>query len=47
MTATVFVDTNVFIYAMDSADAAKQLAAQAWRTALWESGQGRISFQVL
>ena len=47
MTAKVFVDTNVFIYAVDQADLKKQLAAQAWRVWLWETNRGRISFQVL
>ncbi len=43
----VFVDTNVFIYAVDTADPVKQRAAQAWKAALWESRSGRTSFQVL
>lgn len=47
MTATIFVDTNVFLYALDLADPKKQSAALAWRTELWKTGQGRISFQVL
>jgi len=47
MTAPVFVDTNVFIYAVDLADPKKQQAAQSWLADLWKSGNGRISFQVL
>ena len=47
MTANVFVDTNVFIYAADQADLNKQSAAQAWRAWLWQTNRGRISFQVL
>jgi predicted nucleic acid-binding protein len=47
MTGPVFVDTNVFIYALDEADPGKQKAARAWRTALWETRRGRTSFQVL
>lgn len=47
MTALAFVDTNVFIYALDKADLKKQEAAQAWRMELWKSRRGRISFQVL
>jgi predicted nucleic acid-binding protein len=47
MTATVFVDTNVLIYALDQADLKKQAAAESWRTALWETQRGRISLQVL
>jgi predicted nucleic acid-binding protein len=47
MTAPVFVDTNVFLYALDRADLKKQLAARAWRDELWKNRLGRISFQVL
>ena len=47
MTAPVFVDTNVFIYALDRANLKKQEAARAWRAELWKSRRGRISFQVL
>ena len=47
MIATVFVDTNVLIYAVDTADPRKQVAAQRWRAELWRSRRGRTSFQVL
>ncbi len=47
MTAPIFVDTNVFIYALDERDAVKQMAAIAWRKELWRTGRGRLSFQVL
>jgi len=47
MTAPVFVDTNVLIYALDQANPKKQEAARLWRTELWKSRRGRISFQVL
>lgn len=47
MTAPVFVDTNVLIYALDEADLKKQEAARAWRAELWKSRRGRISYQVL
>lgn len=47
MIAPVFVDTNVFIYALDEADLKKQEAARVWRAELWKSRLGRISFQVL
>lgn len=47
MTAPVFVDTNVFLYALDPEDLKKQQAAQAWRRELWKSRLGRVSFQVL
>lgn len=47
MTELVFVDTNVFIYALDQTDADKQNSAQTWRAELWRSRRGRTSFQVL
>jgi predicted nucleic acid-binding protein len=47
MSALVFVDTNVLIYALDRAEPVKHRAARAWRDALWKSGHGRVSFQVL
>ena len=47
MTAPIFVDTNVFICALDDADLKKRDAARAWRAELWKSRRGRISFQVL
>jgi predicted nucleic acid-binding protein len=42
-----FVDTSVLLYSADPADAARQLAARDWLKALWESGSGRLSWQVL
>src|SRR5258706_16427377 len=47
MTVPVFVDTNVFIYALDQVDLRKHQAARAWRAELWKSRRGRTSFQVL
>jgi predicted nucleic acid-binding protein len=47
MTAPIFVDTNVLIYALDEADLKKQEAARVWRAELWKSRRGRISYQVL
>jgi predicted nucleic acid-binding protein len=47
MIAPVFVDTNVFLYALDRADLKKQQAARAWRDELWKNRLGRVSFQVL
>ena len=47
MTAPIFVDTNVLLYAMDKADMQKQHVAQSWRAELWKSRRGRISYQVL
>ncbi len=47
MNAPVFVDTNVFVYALDRGDPKKQQAAWAWRAELWKRRTGRTSFQVL
>ena len=47
MTAPVFVDSNVFLYAVDDADPRKQRVARDWRAELWKSRLGRVSFQVL
>ena len=47
MTAPVFVDTNVFVYARDSRDAAKRGRAKEWLELLWRDRRGRTSTQVL
>lgn len=47
MTGPCFVDANVFVYAGDARDAAKQHRAIAWLDALWEEQHGRTSAQVL
>jgi predicted nucleic acid-binding protein len=47
MSAPVFVDTNVLIYAVDAGDPEKQRVAAQWRADLWRSRRGRISYQVL
>jgi predicted nucleic acid-binding protein len=47
MIANVFVDTNVFLYALDRANLDKQAVAQSWRAELWRTRRGRISVQVL
>jgi predicted nucleic acid-binding protein len=47
MNAPVFVDTNVFVYALDRGDLKKQQAAWAWRAELWKRRTGRTSFQEL
>lgn len=44
---SVFVDTNVLVYAQDAADDRKRLRAQEWMSTLWASAQGRLSTQVL
>ncbi len=43
----IFVDSNVFLYAVDDADPDKQQIARTWRAELWKSRRGRVSFQVL
>jgi predicted nucleic acid-binding protein len=43
----IFVDSNVFLYALDDADPNKQQMARNWRAELWKSRRGRVSFQVL
>ena len=44
--STVFVDTNVLLYAQDPRDARKKAAAEAWLARCWRDGVGRISSQV-
>ena len=44
---TVFVDTNVLVYARDRSEADKQRRAAEWMANLWETGLGRLSFQVI
>ena len=47
MTAAIFVDTNVFLHALDAADSGKQAIAAAWLERLWKEATGRTSVQVL
>jgi predicted nucleic acid-binding protein len=47
MTGTIFVDSNIPIYAHDLDAGAKQLRAAACLRELWDSGSGRMSTQVL
>lgn len=47
MSPTVFVDTNVLLYAFDEADKSKQARSRAWLTACWQRRCGRLSSQVL
>lgn len=47
MTVRVFVDANVFVYARDASEKTKQPKAARWIERLWESGEGRVSIQVL
>jgi len=43
MTATVFVDTNIFVYARDAGEPAKQPLAANWLHELWSEQRGRTS----
>lgn len=45
--STVFVDTNVLLYAVDPRHPDKQVRAQAWLQHCWRHDCGRISTQVL
>jgi predicted nucleic acid-binding protein len=47
MTAAVFVDTNVIVYAYDRRDPAKKATAEALLRELWIEQRGRTSMQVL
>lgn len=47
MSAPVFVDTNVFVYARLSREGPKRLAATQWIDRLWRDQIGRTSIQVL
>lgn len=42
-----FVDSNVLLYALDPADQVKRVQARDWLDALWRSGAGSLSWQVL
>jgi predicted nucleic acid-binding protein len=44
---TVFVDTNVLVYAHDPSERRKSATADALLTKLWRSGEGALSTQVL
>jgi predicted nucleic acid-binding protein len=43
----VFVDTNLLVYARDTSDPMKHARAAEWMRHLWETGDGRLSIQVL
>jgi predicted nucleic acid-binding protein len=47
MTAPVFVDTNVLVYARDRAQGRKHTRAREWMARLWTERTGRLSHQVL
>lgn len=43
----IFVDTNVLVHSRDTADPNKHAIASEWMRHLWETGEGRLSIQVL
>jgi predicted nucleic acid-binding protein len=47
MTAAVFVDTNLFVYARDQRHPDKNTDARKWLEMLWREQRGRTSTQVL
>lgn len=47
MSAKVFVDTNMLVYARDASEAAKQATALQWLAVLWQQHSGAISYQTL
>ncbi len=47
MTAAVFVDTNVLVYARDNRDPVRHARAEAWVAHLWRTQAGHLSTQVL
>src|SRR5882762_7309809 len=47
MTAPVFVDTTIFVYAWRANEPVKQGVAADWIERLWADGRGRTSMQVL
>jgi predicted nucleic acid-binding protein len=47
MTALVFVDTNIFVYAREPGEPDKRARAREWLEILWRDQRGRTSIQVL
>ena len=47
MSGTVFVDTNVLVYARDRTEPERNLRALEWMAVLWQTKSGRLSYQVL
>ena len=45
MSAKVFVDTNILVYARDSSEKEKQITAKQWMAYLWKTRLGRLSYQ--
>ena len=47
MSASCFVDTNVFVYSRDASEPEKQPIAAQWVSELWRTRRGCVSTQVL
>ena len=47
MSAPIFVDTNILVYALDAGAGDKQRQAARWMELIWRSGRGCLSTQVL
>jgi predicted nucleic acid-binding protein len=47
MSDSIFVDTNILLYARDASESEKQAIASAHLDELWDRGTGRLSVQVL
>ncbi len=47
MTAPIFVDTNILVYARDAGAGGKQVQAAEWLALAWRTNRGRLSIQVL
>lgn len=47
MSASVFVDTNILVYARDASEVDKQAQALKWLAVLWQQRSGAISYQTL
>lgn len=47
MSDSIFVDTNILLYARDASEPTKQVIASARLDELWDGGTGRLSVQVL
>jgi len=45
MTAKVFVDTNILVYARDASEKEKQVVAKDWIAYPWKTRTGRLSYQ--
>ena len=47
MSVSVFVDTNILVYARDASEPEKQAIAMKWVAQLWQNRRGKISYQCL